>query len=142
MPVDSFNAFVLDQMSDLPEVRAKAMFGGHGLYQADCFFGIVMDGRLFFKVDDTTRRDFLERGMGPFTYERARRTMAMNYYEVPLEVLENREDLLAWARRAIRVAAASSKKSARKLSRRAKQPKITVEQQGNKAFTAQSSRRR
>src|SRR5207302_1728335 len=42
MSVDSFKEFVLDQLGALPELRSRAMFGGHGLYQADCFFGILM----------------------------------------------------------------------------------------------------
>ena len=105
MPDDSLKSFVLDQLSALPDLRTKAMFGGHGLYQADRFFGILMEGRLYFKVDDASRAAFVERGMGPFTYEKARRTLAMNYFEVPPEVLENREELVAWANRAIQVAA-------------------------------------
>jgi len=109
MPDDSLKSFVLDQLSALPDLRAKAMFGGHGLYQADRFFGILMEGRLYFKVDDASRVAFVERGMGPFTYEKARRTLAMNYFEVPPDVLENREELAAWANRAIQAAAAHPK---------------------------------
>ena len=109
MPDDSLKSFVLDQLSALPDLRAKAMFGGHGLYQADRFFGILMAGRLYFKVDATSRLAFVERGMGPFTYEKARRTLAMNYFEVPPDVLENREELVAWANCAIQVAAARPK---------------------------------
>ena len=112
MPDDSFKEFVLDQLSALPEVRAKAMFGGHGLYQAERFFGILMGGRLYFKADEQTRAAYLERGMGPFVYEKARHTMAMSYYEVPPEVFENREEIVTWANRAILVATASPKKSA------------------------------
>ena len=108
MPDDSLKSFVLDQLSALPDLRAKAMFGGHGLYQADRFFGILMAGRLYFKVDAASRVAFVERGMGPFTYEKARRTLAMNYFEVPPDVLENREELVAWANRAIQAAAARS----------------------------------
>ena len=104
---DSFKDFVLDQLSGLPDVRAKAMFGGHGLYQADRFFGILMDGRLYFKADEKSRTAYLERGMGPFVYEKARRTLTMSYFEVPAEVLENREELMAWTNRAIQ---ASSKR--------------------------------
>ena len=113
MSDDSFRSFVLDQLSAIPDLRAKAMFGGHGLYQAERFFGILMEGRLYFKVDAASRASFVERGMGPFTYEKARRTLAMNYYEVPPDVLENREELLAWASRAIQIAAARPKKRRR-----------------------------
>jgi TfoX/Sxy family transcriptional regulator of competence genes len=64
---------------------------------------------LYFKVDAASRAAFVERGMGPFTYEKASRTLAMNYFEVPPDVLENREELAAWANRAIQVAAARTK---------------------------------
>src|SRR5271170_5903973 len=51
MPDDSFKEFVLDQLGALPELRARAMFGAHGLYAGDKFFGILDEGRLFFKTD-------------------------------------------------------------------------------------------
>jgi len=102
----SFKAFVLDQLAALPGVRAKPMFGGHGLYQRERFFGILMAGRLYFKTDDQTRSEYLKRGGSPFTYGKARQTTTINYYEVPLEILEDRDQLVAWARAAIRVASA------------------------------------
>jgi TfoX/Sxy family transcriptional regulator of competence genes len=46
--------------------------------------------------------------MDPFIYEKARQTTTINYYEVPPEILEDREQLAAWAREAI--AAAESRK--------------------------------
>jgi DNA transformation protein len=114
MPDDSFKEFVLDQLSALPEVRAKAMFGAHGLYQADRFFGIVDEGRLFFKVNDTSKVAYSERGMGPFTYEARGKTMTMGYYEVPLEIVEKAPDLVDWARMAIQIATTASRKAAKK----------------------------
>ena len=51
MPEDSFKAFVLDQLSAVSEVRARAMFGAHGLYSGEHFFGILDEGRLFFKTN-------------------------------------------------------------------------------------------
>jgi DNA transformation protein and related proteins len=110
MKQDSFKDFVMDQLKALPELRAKAMFGGHGLYQGDNFFGILMNGRLYFKTDEHTRAAYLARGMEPFIYAKARRTMTMNYFEVPPEVLEDREEMLGWARRAIASAAAARSK--------------------------------
>ena len=104
-PDNSFKEFVLDQLGALPELRAKAMFGGHGLYQAERFFGILLEGRLYFKADEQSRAAYLERGMSPFTYEMKGRTMTMSYYEVPPEVLENAAELVGWADRAIQVAA-------------------------------------
>jgi DNA transformation protein and related proteins len=87
----SFKAFVLDQLAALPGVRAKAMFGGQGLYQGERFFGILMAGRLYFKTNDQTRSQYLRRGMSPFIYGKARQTTIIKYYEVPPEILEDRE---------------------------------------------------
>jgi len=101
MKHDSFTRFVMDQLSALPGLRTKAMFGGHGLYQGSDFFGILMDGRVYFKTDEHTRGVYLKRGMAPFIYEKARRTMTINYFEVPLEVLENRDEFVAWATQAV-----------------------------------------
>ena len=111
MPDDSFKEFVLDQLSDLPDLRARAMFGAHGLYAGDKFFGIVDEGRLFFKTDAKTESDYTSRGMGPFTYEMKGKTMSMAYHEVPPDVLENRHELTAWARKAIELAATKVKKA-------------------------------
>ena len=102
MPDDSFKEFVLDQLSALPEVRAKSMFGAHGLYSGDHFFGILDEGRLFFKTDAQSQTDYTARGMGPFTYESKGKVMTMSYHEVPLDVLEQPQELVEWARRAIR----------------------------------------
>ena len=66
---DSFKEFVLDQLGALPDVRARAMFGAHGLYSGESFFAILDEGRLFFKTDAQSQADYTARGMGPFTYE-------------------------------------------------------------------------
>ncbi len=110
MADDSFKEFVLDQLSALPELRAKAMFGGHGLYCGEKFFGIVDEGRLFFKTDGRTQGDYSARGMGPFTYKMKGKVMTMAYHEVPPDVLEQPQELVLWARRAIQLAVAKPKK--------------------------------
>ena len=117
MPDASFKDFVLDQLSALPDVRAKAMFGAHGLYQNEHFFAILDEGRLFFKTDAPSQADYVARGMGPFTYESKGRTLTMSYHEVPPDVLENPQELVVWARRAIQTAAAGPKKPAKKRKR-------------------------
>ena len=54
----SFRDFVLDQLSNVDGLRARAMFGGVGLYAEDVFFGILAADVLFLKVDDTNRREY------------------------------------------------------------------------------------
>jgi len=110
--MESFKEFVLDQLRALPGVRARAMFGAHGLYQGDSFFAILDEGRLFFKTDAASAADYTARGMEPFTYESKGRVLTMSYHEVPPNVLENAPELVAWAQKAIQ-AAANSKQSAK-----------------------------
>ena len=114
MSDDSFKEFVLDQLGALPELRARAMFGAHGLYAGDKFFGILDEGRLFFKTDAASAADYTSRGMGPFTYESRGKVLTMSYHEVPPDVLENAPELTDWARRAIQVAASSKKPKLRR----------------------------
>lgn len=109
MPDDSFKEFVLDQLSALPDVRARAMFGAHGLYSGENFFGILDEGRLFFKTDAQSQAYYTTRGMSPIAYKSKGRLVTMNFYEVPSDVLEQPQELAEWARRAIQVAANSKK---------------------------------
>lgn len=111
MPDDSFKEFVLDQLRALPDVRARAMFGAYGLYCGEHFFAILDEGRLFFKTDPESAKDFTRRGMGPFTYVSKGKTLTMSYHEVPPDVLENAPELVAWARRAIQAAAGKTEKT-------------------------------
>jgi DNA transformation protein len=101
MKDDSFREFVLDQLSGLGDVTCRAMFGGYGLYSGDTFFGIIFHGRLYLKTDESTRGDYELRGMKPF---QPNQRQTMNYHEVPSEVVEDREQLPGWARKAIATA--------------------------------------
>ena len=97
---DSFRDFVLDQLSVLGDVECRAMFGGHGLYRGEAFFGIGFRGRLYFRTDEATRLSYLERGMKPF---RPSATQKLgSYFEVPADVLEDTGTLERWADAAVR----------------------------------------
>jgi DNA transformation protein len=104
----SFKAFVLDQLAALPQLEIRPMFGGFGLYQAGHFFAIIMAGRVFFKINDQSRADYLDRHMPPFTYEKGRKVISLQYFEVPPEILDDRAALVVWAQRAIQAAMPSA----------------------------------
>lgn len=114
MGESSFKDHALDQLRLVPDVRAKAMFGGHGLYSGEAFFGIIAWGRLFFRTDETNRDEYEARGMEPFVYEKDGRAMTMRYWEVPPDVLEDPHELAAWARRAIATQSAEKPAPSRK----------------------------
>jgi DNA transformation protein len=98
---DSFKDYVLDQLSELEGVTARAMFGGHGLYCGKTFFGILWRGRLFLKTNDRTRPGYEDRGMKPFAPNQ--RQTLKNYFEVPADVVERADELCRWAQQACAV---------------------------------------
>jgi DNA transformation protein len=86
------------------------MFGGRGLYLEARYFGVIFDGKLYFRTDDESRDGYLSRGMSalqPKFRPRGPRTVDRNF-EVPADILAE-AGLLAdagllkeWALRAAR----------------------------------------
>ena len=110
----SFRTFVIEQLTRvLPQVRARSMFGGVGIYAGNLFFALIADDTLYLKVDASNRGDFQVRGMGPFR-PYGEDGEVMQYYEVPHDVLEDPEALRPWAAKAVAVAAAKKGKRARR----------------------------
>ncbi|MHC4582286.1 MAG: TfoX/Sxy family protein [Planctomycetota bacterium] len=104
MPVSNeYITYVIDQLECLGPVQSRRMFGGAGLYFEGLFFAIVADDVLYFKVGDSNRADYEAAGMGPFQPFPDKNSV-MQYYEVPIDVLENRDTLRDWAAKAVRVA--------------------------------------
>jgi DNA transformation protein len=100
----SFRGFVIEQLArTTPGIRARDMFGGVGIYAAELFFALLDDDTMYFKVDDATRPQFVERGMAPFR-PYGEDGEVMQYYEVPADVLEDPEALGVWVDAAIAVA--------------------------------------
>jgi DNA transformation protein len=98
MSTDSFRDFVLEQLAALDGLRCKRMFGGYGLYCGEQFFGIVFDGRLYFKTHPETLPEYMEHHAAVFAP--SEKQVLKNYREVPVDILEDNERLLLWARKA------------------------------------------
>ncbi len=92
MATDSFRDFALDGL------RCKRMFGGYGLYCGEQFFGIVFDGRLYFKTHPETLPEYMKHHSAAFTP--SEKQILKNYREVPVDILEDSARLLLWARKA------------------------------------------
>ena len=110
MPVtDEFLIYLKDQLADMGPVESRRMFGGAGLYCDELMFAIVADDVLYFKVDDSNRADYEAAGMEPFTFTYDKGQMVMGYYEVPVDVLENKEKTSQWALKALDIAQTAKK---------------------------------
>lgn len=87
----------------MPGIRARSMFGGVGVYSGELFFALIADDALYFKTDASTRPDFEARGMEPFR-PFGDEGGAMQYYQVPEDILEDPDALRPWAGKAVAIA--------------------------------------
>lgn len=109
MPVsEGYKTFVIEQLSHCANISSRRMFGGVGLYADEFFFALIANDRLYFKVDDSNRPDFEAKGMAPLRPYNDERTM--KYYEVPIEVLEDVDELKRWCDKAVIVSKNAKKK--------------------------------
>jgi DNA transformation protein len=106
-------AYVLEQLEPVPNLRSRRMFSGVGLYSGELFFGLIHDDTLFFKTDGTNSAEYIARKMPRFMPFPARPAAVMAYYEVPADIIEDGELLVAWARKSVAVALTSHAAKAR-----------------------------
>ena len=113
MPVsDSFVEFVVEQLDAVGPITPKRMFGGVGLYAGDLFFALLAGDVLYLKADDSTRGDLEAAGARPFQPypNRPAGGGTMQYYSVPAAILEDSDELIAWAKKSVGIARAQRAK--------------------------------
>lgn len=104
---NEFIEYLMELLQGVGDVKARAMFGGFGLYFYDSvshesfMFALVANEVLYFKTDETNRPEFEERGLGAFSYERNGKAFSMSYNEAPGEVLDDPDEMVFWAGKAI-----------------------------------------
>lgn len=99
---ESYLSYVLDQLSSWRGVSSRKMFGGVGLYKEGKMFGLIAGDQLFFKVDETNKDSYIEAGSQPFK-PYADKATTMSYYEIPIDILEQPEELVLWAEKSLEI---------------------------------------
>ena len=115
---DDFLAWLQELFSTLGRTRARAMFGGHGLYFEDRIFGIAIDQRLYLKVDELSAPGFRAAGCAPFVYEGGGRRVEMSYWTVPDEAMDSAEAMAPWLRLAWEAALRKPERKAKAVGQR------------------------
>jgi DNA transformation protein len=104
-------------LAPLGPTRARAMFGGVGLYVDGLFIALIADGRLYLKAGAGHEPAFAAAGCAPFTYAMADgRVMTLGYRAAPEEALEAPEAMRPWARRAMEAALVAANAKPKKRS--------------------------
>lgn len=100
--------YIVDQLSEFGNVDVKKMFGGIGLFHEGLMFGKIGGETFRLKVDDSNKSKYEEKGMKPFYSEKKKK--GMPYWEVPLEILEDRDKLKEWATESYQIAVKNKNK--------------------------------
>ena len=117
----AFVQHLVDLMKRFGPVCSRAMFGGHGLYREGLMFALVLDERLYFKVDDQNQAAFDQQGLKAFNYvTKAGKTGQLRYHEAPAEAYEDLDAMAVWAQRGYE--AALRAQGARRPGRKASSP--------------------
>ena len=106
---------IVEQLERVAPVTAKKMFGAVGLYADGPIFGIVDNDVLYFKVDDENRQQYLDASMPAFM---PNGSTPMGYYQVPIEVIEDRSMLTVWMHGALEAARRAGERKAGRKTRR------------------------
>lgn len=114
-----FTAYALELLAPLGTVRAKRMFGGAGLYVGDAMVGLIADETLYLRTDAVLMADMQAAGGRPFVYEGKAKPVTMPYCTLPDNALDDPDEALAWARRALAPAEAAAAEKARAKARKA-----------------------
>ena len=100
---EEFKNFVLDQLQGIGEFETKRMFGGLALLHQGSAFAKIKHDKVWLKVDESNLIDFRERGMKQYTYGKDN-SRKLNFYETPIEIIEDRDKLKGWVKKSMKVA--------------------------------------
>ena len=118
---DDFVDYVMELLGPFGTVKARRMFGGHGVYLDGLMFAIVSGDALYLKAEEMNRVEFEQAGCARFGYARNGKRATLNFFQAPGDAMESPELMLPWARTAYAAALrANAKKQAAGLAPAAK----------------------
>jgi|SRR5688572_20471856 DNA transformation protein len=108
-------------LTPLGAFRSRPMFGGHGLYLDDLFFGLIAYDKFYLKTDEQNRGDYMKARAKPFSFESKRKGLVVtSYWRCPEAVMKDARKLRQWIGKALDAArrkkAAKPKRATRKLT--------------------------
>ena len=92
---EDYKNYILDQMHYLDDVSVRRMFGGYGFYLNGKFFAILSGDQLYFKTNKETKTRYEKYSSKPF--QPSQKQKLKNYYEVPVEIIEDSDKLKDWS---------------------------------------------
>ena len=116
--MSDFHAFIEELFAGFGPVRFKRMFGVVGLYADDLIFGLIDEDTVYLQADTALRAEMEAEGSVRWVYRfSSKPTGTMSYWRLPEAALDDPDEAVAWARRALAVAQAKAAAKRPKLRR-------------------------
>lgn len=80
---------VMEKLTPHGPVKSRAMFGGYGIYFREVIIGVIVEDKLYFRVDDETIPHYEKYHSEFFTYDGKTKKVIMPYMTLPELVLKN-----------------------------------------------------
>ena len=96
--------FLEDCLNWSSQFSKKSMFGWYAIYKNWKVFSLFINDIIYFKVWENNKQYFEEKKSKPFSYKKKNwKVWVMSYWELPEEILEQREELDIWIERSLEV---------------------------------------
>jgi DNA transformation protein and related proteins len=99
--------FIRELFAPFRAVTVKRMFGGAGIYAEGLMFGLIFDGAIYLRVDETSIPSFEREGSVPFVYPLAKNHVgrpSRHFWRLPERLYDDPDELVVWASRALAIA--------------------------------------
>jgi len=97
--------FLIDLFADFGPVTIRRMFSGFGISADGTNFALALRGGLYLRADDQTIPRFEAEGSKPFQYQTRAKTVTVgSYWQLPVRLYDDPEELTGWARAALAAA--------------------------------------
>ncbi len=101
--------YIVELLEPMGGITCKRLFGGNALCKDDIPFALAFADTVYFKVDDSNRKDYEDKGSHPFSYRKGGKEIFVSNWEVPADIIEDQEQLILWAEKAFLVGKAARK---------------------------------
>jgi DNA transformation protein len=97
--------FLIDLFSGFGPVTIRRMFSGFGISADGTNFALALRGGLYLRADEQTIVRFEAEGSKPFQYQTRAKTVTVgSYWQLPVRLYDDPEELTDWARAALAAA--------------------------------------
>ncbi len=99
---EGFAEFLRDQLGPLGRITLRRMFGKTGVFCNGVMLGMVTEDTLYLRVDDANRELFQEAASAPpLNYAKGGSLIDLAFWKLPERLIDEPDELLAWARAAL-----------------------------------------